>query len=362
MPQLSDYIFILDLHNTLYDEVLEYSGAISKVLDFLEAEAAIQSVSFASEEFLRQIAAAHAAVKSDWDDTIWEALPLLNNFLNPSALAEQIIEVRRRESEKLTKQYAYTDSIEAVKAIKQASARVYIATEATANAAADAVRWLGLDGVVDTVYSWPFQKLFNPLARSRQVAFLNDPVLEDCFLQKPHPLLIAQIITDHARLDGRVPDSVPFESLFAVVVDTEISLADILPESLSGDPDQQLVAVTQAIQSRLQVLDSPYAEELQRYLNHCYYIGDSFFKDGFLAYTAGVQFVFAEYGKNNLYATVSEVAAAKALLYRSTGWNPRVLQLTHEAGELLQLQDRITPVFSCTESLNDFVLQLESLK
>lgn len=362
MPQIADCIFILDLHNTLYDEVLEYSGAISAVFDFLEAEAAIQSVAFDSEEFLNQISAAHAAVKSDWDDTIWEGLPLLKEFLNPDGLAEQIIEVRRRESEKLTKQYAFTDSIQAVKAIKQAGAHVCIATEATSNAAADAVRWLGLDGVVDAVYSWPFQKLFNPLATTRQVAFLSDPALEDAFLQKPHPLLIAQIITDLARLDGCIPDSVPLESLFAVEIDSKISLADILPETLSGEPGQQIVAVSQAIQSRLQVAAGSYAEELQRYLDRCYYIGDSFFKDGFLAYNAGVQFVFAEYGKKHFSTTASGILAAKELLYRVTGWDPRVLQLTHEAGALLQLQDRIKPIHTCTESLSDLISHLESVK
>src|SRR4051812_19082871 len=107
-------IVIVDLHNTLYDEVLEYGQAIKAAADFVVLEAEKQGSKFSLKRVYAELAAAHARLKSDWDDDAWSLALSRFDLARSEEIASRATQIRRSRSEELTKRYAYTDSIRAL--------------------------------------------------------------------------------------------------------------------------------------------------------------------------------------------------------------------------------------------------------
>lgn len=353
MKDFKDQIFIFDLHNTLYDEVTEYGLSMHAALDYLLSELKSQHIEVTYDDLCKEVARGHEELGSDWDDDVWRGLPSLQNLESRDQIIDAVIAKRREKSRELTLSGAYGDTIEAVRELKsQQGARLFLATEATANAAAQAVRWLGLDGVFDAVYSWPFSKAYDILGQSVQKDFPADPVNQGTSLQKPHPYILAAIIFDIARDDGIFPQDMTFEDVMGVEEQNLEGIAE-LKEMLASNPSPQAEAALKAIKAKLCFKDTPYRWALEPYFEHSYYIGDSYFKDGFLAQGAGISFIHAAYGKQ-----IEDQAAydrASEVMFKVTGWNPFLLKLTQEAGRLPSFTDQISPKFICKNSLREFL-------
>ena len=105
----------------------------------------------------------------------------------------------------------------------------------------------------------------------------------------------------------------------------------------------------EALEVRLKFED----DVLKEYAENTYYIGDSYFKDGFLAHNAGIKFIHAAYGKK--VANQAEFEEAKKILYGVTGWEPYLLQLTQEAQKLPELTALIKPFYVCEDSFREFI-------
>ena len=359
-------IFIFDLHNTLYDEVIEYGGAIAVAVEYFLSTTKGQSISIDEALLCEQLSDAHARIGSDWDDDVWQNVGELAKLNNYEATLKQGMVLRRKASEDLTKEKAFQSTLNAIAKLKQAGASVYVATEATENAASDGIIWLGLDGVLNGVYAWPFKKPYQKAAKTPIREFPPNPHEPTLSLQKPHPLIIGAIILDIAKEEGQVPSHIMCDDAFDFALDEELdvrTLKKAIEENKSGDEQKiQAKEVLRAIQTRLFIKKGPHQNALNAIKARCFYVGDSFFKDGFLARNADVPFIFAQYGKTVSDEDKEVHNKGKDWLYRVTGWDKFLIQLTQEAGKLPELSDKIKPYFVCEKSFQEFADFLKSGK
>ncbi len=359
MTAFKDHIFIFDLHNTLYDEVIEYGGAMDAAIDCFFEHAKQHNQSLIKDDLYKFIAKGHGALGSDWDEDVWNYVATECGINNYEAIKQKTIDVRRKTSERLTKKHAYTDTLKTIQTLKKDGAQIYLATEATANAAADGVRWLGLDGVFDGVYSWPFSKPYETLNHTKQLFFPSVSVEKNIFLQKPHPHILATIILDIAKGKKLIPEDIAISDVFDTVLDTRIDISILLSKIEATPNNEQAMETINAIKTRITLKDSAYKTDLKELWGKCYYVGDSFFKDGFLARNADLPFIHAAYGKEVSAENQAPYEKARDTLYRVTGWPTYLLKLTQEAGRLPELTDKITPHFTCHKSFSEFVIEID---
>lgn len=352
LEHVKDQIFIFDLHNTLYDEVSEYGLAMKATTDYLLE---YLPENYPPNKLYAQIAKAHADAGSDWDNDIWFNLEVFKHIEDKDTHIEAMRAIRAQQSKILTVTERYDETIEAIKLLKSNGARLFLATEATANAAADSIRWLEIDGLFEAVYSWPYNKHYEMLSKTPQRVFpqSND---SDLYVQKPHVLIIAQIIFDMAVDDGAIPQGRSLADFFDLIVNESLDVSEL--EAKLPSNHVQATEALKAIQTKLEIKASPYADIIKGYMKRCHFVGDSFFKDGFLAMHADVPFIHAGYGKKVRDAQKYE--QAKQILFAVTGWEPFLLQLTQEASQLPNLMKMIKPRFTCENSFMDFITDIES--
>lgn len=355
----AERIFILDLHNTLYDEVIEYGNSVAAAVAYFLQVAKQQGMAIDEALCCEQLSQAHAHLGSDWDDDVWGEAAELRKLDNFAAIRDMAVAIRRKTSEHFTRTKAYAGTLDALRKLKTAGHTVYVATEATGNAAADGIRWLGLDGVLDGVYAWPFTKPYEKPSITPVGAFPPNPHHTGFSLQKPHPLILGTIVLDHAKKHGAVPATATAEEVFDLTIDGTLDVG-ALKRGLHANPagekqKAQAAEALRAIQTTLAIKDGPYREALEAVRQRCYYVGDSFFKDGFVARNAGIPYVFAQYGKTVAEADKADHSRGKDWLFRVTGWDKYLIELTQEAGKLPELTEKIKPCFVCEKSFQEFV-------
>lgn len=346
-------IYIFDLHNTLYDEVFEYGCAIKAAIDHFFMAGDLDETLFYA-----QISAAHAQAGSDWDDDVWDDVPELKKLPRFEKIKNEAIEIRAKASKAFTKSKAFTDTLATIKTLKNEGHSIYIATEATQNAASDALFWLDLDGVIDSAYSWPFKKTYTKKTRTTPLkSFPDNPEHPGLSLQKPHPLILGQIILDHAKETGAIPPDIGISDVFDFTVDKTLDLSVLEQKINEHGPEKHIQAEKAliAIRTLIRVKDGPYQTQINDIKSRCYYVGDSFFKDGFLARNADIPFIYAAYGKNISADDLDTYNTAKDIMMRVTGWDKFLLKLTHEAGALESLTMQIKPYYTCNNSFAEFI-------
>lgn len=353
-------IYIFDLHNTLYNEVLEFGCAISAAIDYFFAQGKAQGHPIDKDLFFQQLSDAHAKTGSDWDDDVWDDVAELRKLEKYESIRDRGIAIRHETSEELTKSHAYADTIQTIKDLKEAGHSIYIATEATQNAASDGIAWLALDGVVDGVYTWPFKKTYEKKTKKTRLSeFPPNPRNPNLSLQKPHPLILGAILLEHAKRNALIPENVAIDDVFAFSVDRDLDLTALEQKIAQNNSNAQQEAQAQealrAIRTVMNVKDGPYKDIINDLKSRCFYIGDSLFKDGFLARNAGIPFIFAAYGKKISAEHQDMHARGKDALYRVTGWDKFLIKLTQEAGELPALMNRIVQHYKCENSFREFL-------
>lgn len=303
-------ILALDFHNTIYDEVMEYGLAIDAAISVLERVG-----KFKRETLYQELSEAHRRLGSDWDENVWQQLPSLRDI--PQEKIGEAIRVRQKKSRKLTLRGVYDGAIATLQHLKQNGVRLYIITEAAADAGMRGLSWLGLGGIIDGVYSYPSRE--PPLAVSGTYHRVF-PAGAHGHLQKPDPLLLAAVVLDHAKEMKHVPASV--------------ALGDVFAQD----------------ETRLVLKESPHKNVLQQTLDEMLFVGDSKFKDGFLARNAGVKFGLAAYGKRVRAGEEENFKKSRDILYAVTGWDKETLRLTQEASRSEAVQ-ALQPDFIFEESL-----------
>jgi len=357
-------IFIFDLHNTLYDEVIEYGGAITAAIEYFLTIAKNQKVTIDETLLCRQLSDAHARAGSDWDDDVWYDVAEIQKLKAFKAIIKQAVALRRETSKNLTRAKTFKNTLDAIVRLKQEGASIYVATEATENAASDAIRWLGLDGILDGVYAWPFKKSYQKTKVTPIFPFPLNPYEPELSLQKPHPLILGTIILDIAKIENRIPKQITAEEVFDFKLDEELNI-HVLRQAIedhksSGQQKRQVKEILRAIQTKLCIKKGIYQSVLEETQKRCFYVGDSFFKDGFLARNADVPFIFAQYGKTVSKANKEVHKKNKDWLFRVTGWDKFLIKLTQEAERLPKLTDKIKPSFVCKRTFQEFVDFLEA--
>jgi phosphoglycolate phosphatase-like HAD superfamily hydrolase len=353
-------IYIFDLHNTLYDEVIEFGCAIAATTDYFFGQAKAQKKQINKDLFFQQLSDAHARIGSDWDNDVWDDVAELRKLEDYEIIRDKAVAIRCKGSEELTKSKAFADTVQTIKDLKEAGNTIYVATEATQNAASDAIAWLELDGVVDDVYAWPFKKFYEKKIKKTRIGeFPANPHNTSLSLQKPHPLILGAIILEDAKRNDLIPQNVHIDDIFSFFIDQELDVTGLerkISENKSNEQQKtQAQEALRAIRTVMQVKEGPYKNIINDIKAHCFYIGDSFFKDGYLARNAEIPFIFAAYGKNIAVENQSMHARGKESLLRVTGWDKFLIKLTQEAGQLPELTDRITPYYICENSFREFV-------
>ena len=175
-------LIVLDLHNTIYDEVMEYGLAIDE---------AIKNLPATRELMYEELSEGHKNLGSDWDDDVWHSMPSLRDVAKE--VIEKAISLRHAKSRELTK--AYDGAIETLVNLQKRGCRIYIVTEAAADVGLQAIEWLGLAGIVKGVYTYPSRKKSRTLENTYHKPF---PPSGDTHLKKPDPELLYQVARDDA--------------------------------------------------------------------------------------------------------------------------------------------------------------------
>ena len=324
-------ILAFDFHNTIYDEVMEYGLAIDEAIN-VWLKNAKEPVD--RETLCRELSAAHQKLGSDWDEDVWHHLPSLKFSADTF---DKAVKAREAKSHALTLSGVYKDTIETLRNLKKNGVRLYMISEAAADAGMRGVSWLGLGGVIDGVYSYPSRQSPLELADTYHRVFPDDTTGH---LKKPNPLLLAAVALDDAKKMKNIPQSVKLEDVFSLVHDQALALAEF-PLSSSVQKD---------VTARLVLKDSSYKNALQQTLDAILFVGDSKFKDGFLARNAGVKFGLAAYGKKIKSGEEKNFKKSQDILYAVTGWDKDALRLTQEAGRSKAVQG-LEPDFVFEETL-----------
>src|ERR1700733_6619841 len=111
-------IFIFDLHNTLYDEVIEFGGAIAAAIECFLRAAKNQPTPIDETLFCQQLSDAHARIGSDWDDDVWGDVAELKKLSDFAAIKKQAVALRRETSERLTKEKFFKATIDEIIKLK----------------------------------------------------------------------------------------------------------------------------------------------------------------------------------------------------------------------------------------------------
>ncbi len=347
-------VFIFDLHNTLYDEVMEYGLAMRDAMDFILETAQKQGTNLSHETLAKDIENAHRASMSDWDNRIWASLPCLQDIKAASGdiddFTNAIITRRKKRSKDETRKTQYKQTIAAIRTLKDDGHSVYLATEGTENAVSEALIWLDIDALFDGIYCRPFE---HDRAAIKTRAFYPDPVLPDIALEKPNALIIGQIILDHAKQHHAIAPHTTWQDVFSLQQNNATDdLAITIPDAQS---QAHLASMQRAITSHLTLNKSDAAPILKTLLSKSWFIGDSFFKDGLMAANANVNFIHAAYGKKCQSDREGDFKVAKKTLMDVTGWDKSVMQMTQEAEKIPALESRINTAYVCENSLQDFI-------
>jgi phosphoglycolate phosphatase-like HAD superfamily hydrolase len=359
---LENTVFIFDLHNTIYDEVMEYGGAMDAAISVFLKAAKENKQELSPADLYAEITASHRMLGSDWDDDVFAQLPSLRQLPNTQAVLEQANKVRAETSATLTKRYAYTSTITALRQLASKGAAIYLATEATANAAADALRSLALDdGTIRAIYCWPYTKPYKKLAHTAVHDFPANPHEPSRSLEKPHPLIIAVVMLAEAKRRQLIASDIRLEDVYSFSIDDSIDVAQLaeLAANVGGARKSQVDDALQAIRTHL-AFRGNYKSIFDPLWKNAFYVGDSFFKDGFLARNAGLPFVFAKYGKYVRDDLRETHERAKHVLYAVTGWDKTLLKLTQEVERIPELVAAIKPFFECQESIDELLVALTS--
>jgi len=324
-------ILALDFHNTIYDETLEYGLAIDAAVS--ACLVAVPSVT--REQIYAELAIANRELGSDWDDDAWEILPSLKD--QNKTLFEKATATRHAKSKELTLSGFYDGIDETLTALKLRGVRIYVVTEAAADAGMRAIEWLGLNGIVDGVYSYPSRKAPAVLKGTYHKPFMPNTTGH---LRKPHPFLLAAVVLDEAIRRGEVPADTQISELFEIKQDEALLIAELPKEA----------PVQQDITARLVLKETSYSTALKRILGHILYVGDSKFRDGMLARNAGVAFGYAAYGKKGHDSEA--VRKSLDIMYATTGWDKEIMKLTQEAGRS-ETVSRLQPDFTFENSLSE---------
>jgi phosphoglycolate phosphatase-like HAD superfamily hydrolase len=168
---------ILDLHNTIYDEVMEYGLAI---------DAAISELPAPREVLYKELTEAHAKLGSDWDDDAWGMCPSLasvsKDVIN-TAIAKRIA-----KSKELVIGGAFDGAVDALKTLAARGIKIFVLSEAAADVGMNAIDWLGLAGVVQGVYTYPSRHSVPVLAGTFNKPFAG---------KKPDAALLKMVIADN---------------------------------------------------------------------------------------------------------------------------------------------------------------------
>ena len=346
-------IYIFDLHNTLYDEVLEYAGAMQAALDVIIRGCNRNGYNISQNDLIKEISQHHKALGSDWDNDALSRLTCFKHIPDSDVVLTQALNIREKASRELTIKYAYSDTISIIRTLKKQNAFVYVATEATANAAADALRWLDLDEYIDAVFSWPYSKKYTKLTHAKEQYFPSISERITHATQKPDTRVLAAILLHHAQCHYDIDPCATIDDIFDFKYQNSLNLSSLL--SKISDKNDHIEHIIKSIDEKMIIKDTKYIDIFKNIQNSTIYVGDSIFKDGKMAKNADIPFIYAHYGKSNSEST--NVKQAKNLLYSITGWDPFLLKLTQEASAHPEITNSVQPDFTCYKSFSEFLNQ-----
>ncbi len=340
---------VLDLHNTLYDEALEYGLSLDEAVTAWREIAKAHGHAVEAEVLYGELSAAHRKLGSDWDTDAWRMLPSLAKLNLPEDEFDNALRkgeaLRKRKSRELVESNGYEGMRETLAALKAQGVPVYVVTEAAADAGMEILSWLKLGGIVDGFYSWPSRVPPQVIEGTYHKPF--PAKTSGGHLKKPHPLVLAAVVLDEAVRRKLISPEIQIKDVFEIAYEKGLSLAELPADA----PAQQDIGTQLIIQP------TPYATALKQIMDGMLYVGDSKFKDGLLARNAGVAFGWAAYGKKIKPGNEDLHRKSIAIMYAVTGWEPEELKLTQEAGKsatVAALQPHHVFAHTLAEALNLF--------
>jgi hypothetical protein len=324
-------ILALDLHNTLYDEVMEYGLAMDAAITIWVNAAKASGKHINRQDLYAELSVAHQNLGSDWDDNVWYRLPLLQDLgLSTEQFQttyQQAVTCRKEKSKMLTKKGAYQDIHQTLALLKAHNVHIYLITEAAADIAMQSIAWLGLEGIVDGVYSYPSRNLAVKIENTYHKSFPPHPENPNEHLRKPHPFLLARVILDDTKRRGKIPRDLQVEDLFAIRHDASMMLPEFDPKA----------PIQQDICAQLILKLGPYKSALQETI------------DSML------------YGKKINKGEEALFKKSKALLYAVSGWDKDTLKLTQEAGNSVIISV-LQPDFTFNSGLAEIMVLFNGFK
>jgi len=134
---------------------MEYGLAIDEAVTVWIEAAAQQGKKLERDVLYRELSVVHRDLGSDWDEEVWRQLPSLKGLGLFNETYDLAVRSRHEKSRALTISGVFKKAVETLKQLKSEGVRLYIITEAAADAGLRGINWLGLGGVIDGVYTYP---------------------------------------------------------------------------------------------------------------------------------------------------------------------------------------------------------------
>ncbi len=349
-PQaINGKVLIADFHDVFYDERFEYGCAIQAAINVWAQALEKSGATVPLEEFYRELTIAHRQVgppPDDWSAQVWDLLPALAPLRKDAdsfqRIKTQALQARDEESRRLTLQHAFPGVAEAFRRMKAVGYSLYFTSDGVVPDAAKKTAWLGLDGVVDGIYAWPSADPTPAglLTSTFVQSYPQDPEHPEEIVRKPHPIILGQILFDHVKRHGGVPQETSISEVFLSENDPEAAI----PELAAVQPEGRYARTRMTLKE-----DAPSHGLFTRLLAETIYLGNSKLKDGWMARLAGLSYAHAEFGKEIPEALRPQMELSESILLKVTGWAKTVLSLAQAASESSVVQ-ALTPDILCQSS------------
>jgi FMN phosphatase YigB (HAD superfamily) len=352
-------IFIIDLHNTIIDELAEYGPAIKSgfkvFFDELKKTKKLDST-FTEEKFLKEkiypnLKKVHAKYEDDWNPRIYnkenisEIFNLFNDPESFESARKSAVAARNNFSKEYMSKHSYDRAVETLIKLTNQGHKVFIVTDGTEHIAHPTLKWLGLDGKISGAYCCKSPDLLLPndmrLEKTKVTPFENGAV-------KPNAKIVAQVVLDVAKSEDLIPKSVSLSKVFKFEKNHNSGLFDSKKEY---------------IYAKLKLRNTRYSDVLKELLNNTIGVGDDY-RDFVLHRNSGIISLAVDYYNKIPGFSKQEYDTAqsegKEILKQVTGWNPERMNLFTAIKSSTNKKSYLDSALSISARLQNGFYEIES--
>ena len=342
-------VLLIDLHNTIVDELIEYGGAIDCTIDSFITSSGHNNISQAQRnEIYKDLQQAHIKIGDDWDNRAFdiENASTLRNLFPTGKTGDAEYEQARKKaiaarynySQQYITHHAYTGVVTSIIKAHEEGHHVFVVTDATEQALHPNLKWLGLEGKISGAYCCGSPNVNEIPDEYRTTSIPVTPFKNG--MVKPNAMIIGQIVLDIAKQKGFIKPETEVEDIFAF-----------------QESNPNVENSKRYIHGQLQIKDTDCRNIIGELIKQVIGIGDDL-RDLVMysnASSLGVKSLKANYSDDipNMGVASETIKQkqkeGKEILKCVTGWSKERLELLQDFKQQTELQKCFDDVPQCTE-------------